>query len=95
MKIKPLFDRVVVKECEADQKTQGGLYLPTNAQEKPCIAKVLAVGEGELVNGKLEPIKVNVGDKILFAKYAGSEFKLNGEEYIVLKQTDILAVLED
>ena len=94
MNIKPLFDRVVVKELEAENKTSGGLYLPTSAQEKPCIAKVLAVGEGEVINGVLQEMKVKVGDKIIFAKYSGSEFKLDGQEYIVLKQTDILGILE-
>ena len=95
MKIKPLFDRVIAKELKAEEKTSGGIYLPVSSQEKPCMAKVLSVGEGELINGKLEPMKVKVGDTILFAKYSGSEFKLENEEYIVLKQTDILAVIED
>lgn len=95
MKIKPLFDRVLVKECEPEEKTTGGLYIPTSAQEKPCKAKVLAVGEGLLEDGKIVPMKVAVGDIILFAKYSGSEFKIEGQEYIVLKQTDILAVIEE
>lgn len=95
MKIKPLFDRVVVKELKAEEKTTSGIYLPTSAQEKPCIAEVLYVGEGELINGSLVPLKVKAGDKILFAKYSGSEFKLDNEEFIVLKQTDILAIIED
>ena len=94
MKLKPLFDRVVVKELEKEEKTVGGLYLPESAQEKPCVAEVLAVGDGELVDGKLVPMQVVVGDKILFAKYSGSEFKFEGKEYIVLKQTDILLVFE-
>lgn len=95
MKLKPLFDRVVVKELKAEEKTAGGIYLPPSAQEKPCMAKIIAVGEGEIINGAIVPMKVKVGDTILFAKYAGSDFKIEGEEFIVLKQTDILAIVEE
>ncbi len=94
MKLIPLFDRVVVKEIKAEEKTSGGIYLPVSSQEKPCMAKIIAVGEGEYVNGEILPMKVKVGDTILYAKYSGSEFKIDGEELVVLKQTDILAIVE-
>lgn len=95
MNLKPLFDRVVAIECEAEEKTSGGILIPVSAQEKPCMARVVAVGDGEVVNGQKQPMQVKVNDKILFAKYSGSEIKLDGTTYIVLKQTDILAVVEE
>lgn len=94
-KIRPLFDRVVIKEVKSEEKTVGGIYLPTNAQEKPSFAEVVAVGNEIEVDGKVVKMQVKIGDKVLFSKYAGTEVKLNNETFIVLKQTDILAVLED
>lgn len=94
MKIKPLFDKVVVQIDNSDEKTKSGIVLPTAAQEKQYTATVVAVGEGGLVDGKEVKMIVKVGDKVLFANYAGSEVKVDGEKYIILKQSDILAVME-
>ena len=94
MKLKPLFDRVILSCEKAEQKSQGGLMLPTASQEKSQVAVVMAVGDGGIVDGKKQEMKVKVGDRVLYTKYAGSEFKLDGEEYIIIKQTDILAVIE-
>lgn len=94
MNLKPLFDRVILSCEKNEQISQGGLMLPTASQEKSQIAKVIAVGEGGIVDGKNQEMKVKVGDRVLYTKYAGSEFKLDGEEYIIIKQTDILAVIE-
>ncbi len=94
MKIKPLFDRVVVRVNDADDKTKSGIVLPTAAQEKQHIATVVAVGEGGLVDGNEVKMIVNVGDTVLYASYAGSEVKVDGEKFVILKQSDILAVLE-
>ncbi len=94
MKIKPLFDRVVVKVNNSDDKTKSGIVLPTAAQEKQQTATVVAVGEGGMVDGVKVEMVVAVGDTVLYANYAGSEVKVDGEKYVILKQTDILAVLE-
>lgn len=93
MNLKPLFDRVILSPEKSAEKSQGGLMLPTSSQEKSQIAVVKAVGEGGLVDGKEIPMKLKVGDRVLYTKYAGSEFKVDGEEYIIIKQTDILAVI--
>lgn len=93
MKLKPLFDRVVVKELESAETTASGIFLPTSAQEKPSIAEVIAVGPGGLIDGEKVEMQVKVGDKILFSKYAGSEFKLENEKVIIVKQSDILAIV--
>ncbi len=93
MKLKPLFDRVVVKELESAETTASGIFLPTSAQEKPSIAEVIAVGPGGFIDGEKVEMQVKVGDKILFSKYAGSEFKLENEKVIVVKQSDILAIV--
>ena len=95
MKLKPLFDKVVVKQIEAEETTVGGIFLPTAAKEKQEIAEVVAVGEGGVVDGKEVKIVVHVGDKVLYSKYAGSTFKLDGEEVTVIKQSDILAIVEE
>lgn len=95
MKLKPLFDKVVVKKPEEKEQTVGGIFLPTAAQEKQEIAVVVAVGEGGIVDGKEIKMIVNVGDKVLYSKYAGSTFKLDGEEVTVIKQSDILAIVEE
>ena len=90
MSIKPLGNRVLIKKLEAEEKTAGGIILTTAAQEKPQMAEVVAVGPGT----KDEPMEVKAGDKIVFAKYAGTEVKYEGEEYTIMKQSDILAVVE-
>ncbi|SMO79041.1 chaperonin GroES [Balnearium lithotrophicum] len=96
MKLKPLYDRVVVKKIEVEQKTSGGIILPDTAKEESQIGEVIAVGEGKLLdNGEIRPLKVKVGDKVLFSKYAGNEIKLDGEELLVIREEDILAIVED
>lgn len=94
MKISPLFDRVVIKSCEVEETTKSGLILTGNAKEKPQMAEVIAVGPGGVVDGKDVTMSVNVGDKVIYSKYAGNEVKLDGEEYIIVRQSDILAVVE-
>ena len=94
MKIRPLFDRVVIKSCEVEETTKSGLILTGNAKEKPQMAEVIAVGPGGVVDGKDVTMSVNVGDKVIYSKYAGTEVKLDGEEYIIVRQSDILAVVE-
>ena len=94
MKIKPLFDKVVIEVVEAEEKTKSGIVLPNTAQEKPQLAKVIAVGPGGLVDGKEVTMQVKVGDKVLYSKYAGSEFKIDGKEDTILRQSDILAIIE-
>ena len=95
MTIKPLFDKIVVKAVEAEQKTTSGLFLPNSAQEKPQVAQVVAVGPGGTIDGKEVKMQVKVGDKILYSKYSGSEFKIEEEEVTIIKQSDVLAVIED
>ena len=95
MTIKPLFDKVVVKSIEAEEKTASGILLPGTAQEKPQMAEVVAVGPGGLIDGKEVTMQVNVGDKVLYSKDAGSEFKLDGKEVIILRQSDILAIVNE
>ena len=95
MTIKPLFDRVVVKLCEAEETTASGIILSAAAQEKPQVAEVVAVGPGARDdNGKLIPMEVKVGDKVITGQYAGTEIKLDGEEVKVVRQNDILAIVE-
>jgi len=94
MKLKPLFDKVVIQALDSDEKTKSGIVLPGSAQEKPQMAKVVAVGPGGLVDGKEVKMTVKAGDKVLYAKYAGNEFKLENEEYTIIKQSDILALVE-
>lgn len=94
MKIRPLFDRVVIKSCEVEETTKSGLILTGNAKEKPQMAEVIEVGPGGVVDGKDVTMSVNVGDKVIYSKYAGNEVKLDGEEYIIVRQGDILAVVE-
>ncbi|MDE6188909.1 MAG: co-chaperone GroES [Clostridia bacterium] len=95
MKIKPLFDRIVIQEVATATKTSSGLVLPDSAQEKPQMAKVLAVGPGGLIDGKEIVMQIKVGDTVLYNKYAGNDFKLDGEEVTILKQSDVLAIVED
>ncbi len=94
MKLRPLFDKVVVKQLEEKEQNVGGIFLPSAAQEKQEIAVVVAVGEGGIIDGKEVKMVVSVGDKVLYSKYAGSQFKLDGEEVTIIKQSDILAVVE-
>jgi len=95
LKIKPLADRVVVKILDSEEKTKGGIFLPDTAKEKPQQAKVIAVGPGKtLEDGKKSPVEVKEGDIVLFAKYSGTEVKLDGTEYLVIAEKDILAVVE-
>ena len=94
MKLVPLGDRVVLKQVEAEETTKSGLILTTRAQEKPQEAEVIAVGPGGMVDGKEVTMQVKPGDKVIYSKYAGNEVKLEGEEYIIVRQNDILAVVE-
>ena len=94
MKLTPLGDRVVLKQLEAETKTKSGIVLTTATQEKPQEAEVVAVGPGGMVDGKEVTMQVKVGDKVIYSKYAGNEVKLEDEEYIIVKQNDILAVVE-
>lgn len=94
MKIRPLGDRVVIKKLEAQEKTKSGIVLTGSAKEKPQEAEVVAVGPGGIVDGKEVRMEVRVGDKILFSQYSGTEVKFEGEEYTILKQDAILAVVE-
>ena len=94
MKLVPLGDRVVLKQLEAEETTKSGIVLPGQAQEKPQQAEVIAVGPGGVVEGKEVKMEVEVGNKVIYSKYAGTEVKLDGEEYIIVKQNDILAVIE-
>ncbi len=95
MKIRPLFDRIIVKRLEEDAKSSGGIIIPDTAKEKPQRGKVIAVGSGKLLeNGKREPIEVKAGDQILFGKYSGTEIKIEGEEHLILRADDILGIIE-
>lgn len=94
MNIKPLGDRIVLKVLEAEEKTASGIVLPDTAKEKPQQGVIQAVGPGKYEDGKLVPVSVKVGDTVLFAKYAGTEIKHEGEELLILKETDLLAVIE-
>ena len=94
MTIRPLADRVVVKAAEVEETTKSGIILAASAQEKPQFAEVVAVGPGGEVDGKTVEMYVNVGDKVIIGKYAGTEVKLNKEEYTIVRQGDILAVIE-
>ena len=94
MKLVPLGDRVVLKQVEAEETTKSGIILAAKSQEKPQEAEVIAVGPGGMVDGKEVKMEVAVGDQVIYSKYAGTEVKLDGEEYIIVKQNDILAVVK-
>ncbi len=94
MTIKPLADRVVIKMLESEETTKSGIVLPGAAKEKPQMAEILAVGPGGVVDGKEIVMEVKVGDRVIMSKYAGTEVKIDGEEYIILRQSDILAKVE-
>jgi chaperonin GroES len=95
MNVKPLFDRVLVKRVDSDTKTKGGLYIPASAKEKPQEGLVLAVGAGKtLDNGNTATMQVKEGDRVLFGKYSGTEIKVDGEERLIIREDDILGILE-
>ena len=94
MKLKPLFDKVVLRKVEITETTRTGIVLPGSAQEKPQVSLVVAVGPGGVVDGKEIVMELSVGDKVLMSKYAGTEVKLDGQEYIILRQSDVLAKIE-
>lgn len=93
MTVKPLGDRVVIKNVEAEETTKSGLILTSAAQEKPQVAEVLAIGPGGMVDGKEVTMQVEVGQKVIYSKYAGTEVKIDGEELIIVRQSDILAIV--
>ena len=94
-KIKPLGDRILIKPLKAEEKTKGGIILPDTAKEKPQEGKVIAVGKGKtLESGKVESLEVKVGDKVLYGKYSGTEIKIEGEEHLIVKEEDVLAIIE-
>ena len=93
--LKPLSDRIIVKAVTAEEKTSGGIVLPDTAKEKPQQGEVIAVGPGKVLdNGKVAPMDVNIGDRVYYGKYSGTEVKLNGEELVVLRQDDVLGIVE-
>jgi len=95
MKIRPLYDRILVKRLQEQDKTAGGLFIPDTAKEKPMEALVVAVGSGKLLDdGKLRKLEIKAGDKVLFAKYSGSDIKIDGTEHLILREDDVLAVIE-
>lgn len=96
MKIKPLQDRILVKRLEEEEKTKGGIIIPDAAKEKPQEGRVIAVGDGKILeSGKKAALTVKVGDKVLIGKYSGSEIKVDGEEHLILREDDVLAIVED
>lgn len=96
MKVRPLGDRVLVKRLEEEEKTKGGIIIPDTAKEKPQQGKIVAVGNGRTTeDGKVIPLNVKVGEKVLFQKYAGSDIKIEGEDYLILREEEILGVIED
>ncbi len=96
MKLRPLQDRVIVKRVAEEEKTKGGIIIPDTAKEKPIEGKVLAVGNGKVLeDGKVRSLDVKAGDRILFTKYAGTEVKLDGEEHLIIREEDILGVVEE
>ena len=95
MKIRPLHDRVIIKRIEEEETTKGGIIIPDTAKEKPSEGKVVAVGNGKLLeNGTLQPLEVKKGDKVLFGKYAGTDIKIEGEEHLIMREDDIIAIVE-
>jgi len=96
MQVILLEDRILVKPLEAEEKSKGGIILPDTAKEKPQEGKVIAIGKGKLTeDGKLLPLEVKVGDRILYSKYAGTEIKINGEEHLIIRQEDVLAIIKE
>ncbi|MCM8796531.1 MAG: co-chaperone GroES [Candidatus Omnitrophica bacterium] len=96
MQITPLGDRILVKPLEAEEKTRGGIILPDTAKERPQEGRVIAVGKGKVLeDGKIHPLEVKVGDRILYGKYSGTEIKLNDEEHLIIREDDVLAIVAD
>jgi chaperonin GroES len=95
MKVRPLHDRVIVKRVKEEEKTKGGIIIPDTAKEKPIEGKVVAVGKGKVLeNGTQQPLEVKKGDKILFGKYAGTEINIEGDEHLIMREDDIVAIVE-
>jgi chaperonin GroES len=95
MKLRPLQDRILVKRIEEQEKTAGGIYIPDTAKEKPVMGQVVSVGNGKKgEDGKIIPLDVKAGDKVLFGKYSGNEVKVEGEEYLIMREDDILGIIE-
>jgi chaperonin GroES len=95
MKVKPLHDRVIVRRIEEEEKTKGGIIIPDTAKEKPVEGEIVAAGDGKLLeNGKKQALEVKKGDRVLFGKYAGTEIKIDGEEHLIMREDDIIAVVE-
>ncbi|RLC32392.1 MAG: co-chaperone GroES [Deltaproteobacteria bacterium] len=95
MKIKPLHDRVIVKRIEEEEKTKGGIIIPDTAKEKPAEGRVIARGDGKILeDGTRQPLEVKEGDRVLFGKYAGTEIKIDGEEHLIMREDDIIAIME-
>jgi chaperonin GroES len=95
MKIRPLQDRILIKRLDEEEKTKGGIIIPDTAKEKPQEGKVIAVGAGKVnEDGKLQPLEVKKGDRVLFSKYAGTEVDVNGEEHLIIREDDVLGILE-
>jgi chaperonin GroES len=95
MKLRPLQDRIIVKRIEEESKTAGGIYIPDTAKEKPQMGQIVSVGNGKKTeDGKVIPVDVKAGDKVLFGKYSGTEVKIEGEEYLIMREDDILGVVE-
>lgn len=94
-KLRPLYDRVIVKRIDSEEKTKGGIYIPESAKEKPLEGEIMAVGQGRVLDsGEIRPLQVKVGDRVLFAKYAETEIKIEGENLLLLREDDLLGVLE-
>jgi chaperonin GroES len=94
MKLKPLSDRIVIKPAPAEEKTKGGIILPDTAKEKPVVGEVVAVGPGKVTDdGKKVPMEVKVGDKVLYGKYSGTEVTVEGEEYLIMREADVFAIV--
>jgi len=95
MKIRPLQDRIIVKRVEEEEKTKGGIIIPDSAKEKPSEGRIVAVGKGKILeDGKVQPLEVKVGDRVLFGKYAGTDIKIGDEEHLIMREEDILGVIE-
>ena len=95
MKLRPLHDRVIVKRVKEEEKTKGGIIIPDTAKEKPVEGKIIAVGAGKVLdNGKRQPLQVKAGDRVLFGKYAGTEIKVAAEEHLIMREDDIIAIVE-
>ena len=96
MKIRPLQDRIIVKRVAEEEKTKGGIIIPDTAKEKPLEGKVIAVGNGRVLeDGKVRPLDVKAGDRVLFGKYAGTEVKIDGEDHLILKEEDVVGIVEE